>query len=409
MLYIAILLRGGMIMKELLIPYALVNGKVKTVKKIDGKDKDNITCLHCGEKLILKAEKSDCMRKHLSHYSDSKCDYLSKETMAKANIHESYEHKYIKFFLRDNLEYFREKYINMELKDGELKLAGYRDLQILNILVEKELVKGYIPDLTIITPYKTICLEIYRSNKKNLDNLNGKLGIIPISVYEVDINDIDLDDTIENIRKAIFKKMKLIYSDVKSAHSISVEALNESIIKRHQLENQHKQEILNLENKINSYEKRFDEKEWQMDRLGSENMKLREEIAELKASIGEKPMPRNWIEAKIKKVALNRGNVYIKIANKKNGEITLMAKDCKYYDFFIDMIEGQGHFMWDENKYLISFVYKQNLLGNKNHIFYKTNEYVYERNKLFKIHQNSTKKEYIAKWNRAEQRKLLLK
>ena len=148
------------------IPWGLVNGKVKAVNKITANDKDNITCMHCREKLILKAINSEYKVKHLSHRPDSNCPYKSQESMKKSQIYESYEHKYVKLFLKDNLKYFREKGIKAESINGELKLTGYRDLEIKEIKIEEYLTPNYKPDLTIITDKKVICLEIYKTNKK---------------------------------------------------------------------------------------------------------------------------------------------------------------------------------------------------------------------------------------------------
>lgn len=235
-------------MATLLIPWGLVNGKVKAVKDITEKDKDNITCMHCGEKLILKAIDSNFKTKHLSHKSDSKCPYKSKESMKKAQIHESYEHKYMKFFLRDNLKYFREKGIKPEIINGEFKLTGYRDLKIKQIELEKPLTPNYKPDLTIITDKKTICLEIYKTNRKDPQKLKEILAGIPVSVYEVDINRID-EVTMQNI----FKNMKLIYSDIKNVYDAAVEKMHKMIINNRDEVKQLKNYNLALENEIAEY------------------------------------------------------------------------------------------------------------------------------------------------------------
>lgn len=218
------------------IPWGLVNGKVKAVNEITEKDKDNITCMHCGEKLILKAINSEYKVKHLSHRPDSNCPFKSHETLKKSQICESYEHKYVKLFLKDNLKYFREKGIKAELINGEFKLTGYRDLKIKEIKIEEYLTQNYKPDLTIITDKKIICLEIYKTNKKDQEKIKEALNGMPVSVYEVDINGMN-EITIQNI----FKKMKLIYSDMKNVHDTAIEVIHDMIIN-------HKAEINQLKN-----------------------------------------------------------------------------------------------------------------------------------------------------------------
>ena len=70
--------------------------------------------------------------KHLSHKPDSKCIYREN----KNNNQETYEHKYAKEYLKDNLTYFREYGHEIVIKDGEFKLGGYIDLDVESIEIE---------------------------------------------------------------------------------------------------------------------------------------------------------------------------------------------------------------------------------------------------------------------------------
>ena len=156
-------------MNKLLIPFALVNNKVKKVSDIY--KQDEIFCLECGEKLILK--NGDVNIKHLAHQVNSNCIYKNEKEYKKRGGGESYEHKYAKEFIKDNLIYFRQYGNQIIIKDGEFKLGGYSDLKINRIDVEYMGLKNelnldvnYVPDLLLRTNKGLILLEIYKTNKK---------------------------------------------------------------------------------------------------------------------------------------------------------------------------------------------------------------------------------------------------
>ena len=65
--------------KRTMIPFALVNNKVKSIEDITRLDIP--ICLECGENLILR--NGDKNIKHLAHKSDSKCSY--RENLNKNN------------------------------------------------------------------------------------------------------------------------------------------------------------------------------------------------------------------------------------------------------------------------------------------------------------------------------------
>ena len=83
--------------KKTMIPFALVNNKVKGIDEITRLDTP--TCLECGESLILRNGEKN--RKHLAHKSDSKCIY--RENLNKNNNNqnqETYEHKFAKEYIK---------------------------------------------------------------------------------------------------------------------------------------------------------------------------------------------------------------------------------------------------------------------------------------------------------------------
>lgn len=220
--------------KKIMIPFALVNNKVKGIDDITRLDTP--TCLECGEILILKNGEKN--RKHLAHKSDSKCIY--RENLNKnCNNHnqETYEHKFAKEYLKDNLTYFREYGHSIIVKDGEFKLAGCRDVKAENIEIEYRglkkdlnLSRDYIPDILIKTKDKLIALEIYMSNKKDPIVLKDILKNKNISVYEVDIRKIPELNT-----RNIFKNMKLIYSDLKIEFDNTIKSIQNIIIEKESL------------------------------------------------------------------------------------------------------------------------------------------------------------------------------
>lgn len=246
--------------KKIMIPFALVNNKVKGIDDITRLDTP--TCLECGEILILKNGEKN--RKHLAHKSDSKCIY--RENLHKnCNNHnqETYEHKFAKEYLKDNLTYFREYGHSIIIKDGEFKLAGYRDVKVENIEIEYRglkkdlnLSRDYIPDILIKTKDKLIALEIYMSNKKDPIVLKEILKNKNISVYEVDIRKIPELNT-----RNIFKNMKLIYSDLKIEFDNAIKSIQNIIIEKDKLlkkdnieKNSLEMDILSLKARIRELE-----------------------------------------------------------------------------------------------------------------------------------------------------------
>ena len=220
-------------MNELLIPFALVNNKVKKVSNIY--KQDEIFCLECGEKLILR--NGDVNIKHLAHQANSNCIYKNEKEYKKRGGGESYEHKYAKEFIKDNLTYFRQYGNQIIIKDGEFKLGGYSDLKINRIDIEYTGLKdelnldvNYIPDLLLRTNKGLIALEIYKTNKKIPFNLENILKSKGIYVYEIDITKIkDL-----NI-KDIFRNMKLLFSDLKVEFEQTMKPIRNNIIENSNL------------------------------------------------------------------------------------------------------------------------------------------------------------------------------
>ena len=245
-------------MNELLIPFALVNNKVKKVSNIY--KQDEIFCLECGEKLILR--NGDVNIKHLAHQANSNCIYKNEKEYKKRGGGESYEHKYAKEFIKDNLTYFRQYGNQIIIKDGEFKLGGYSDLKINRIDVEYMGLKNelnldvnYVPDLLLRTNKGLILLEIYKTNKKipfNLENIfKGK----DIYIYEIDITKIkDL-----NI-KDIFRNMKLLFSDLKIEFDKTIKPIQNNIIENLNLKNnilENNKEINNLTKEIYALESKI--------------------------------------------------------------------------------------------------------------------------------------------------------
>ena len=231
-------------LKELTIPFALVNNKIKTVNEIHRYDE--AYCLECGERLVLK--NGDIKIKHLAHHHNSSCVYKDEKEYIRKGNGESYEHKYAKEFIKDNLTYFRQYGNQIIIKDGEFKLGGYSDLKINSIEVEYrslqdelKLERAYIPDLLIRTDDTLIALEIYKSNKKDIDDITELLIGKNISVYEIDISKISVIDI-----KSIFKNMKLIFSNLKVEYDKAIQIFQNVLIQLNKLQ----WSILSLESDI---------------------------------------------------------------------------------------------------------------------------------------------------------------
>ena len=253
--------------KKTMIPFALVNNKVKGIENITKLDIP--VCLECGEILILRNGEKNI--KHLAHKSDSKCIY--KEVFKQNSNQETYEHKFAKEFIKDNLTYFREYMNEIVVKDGEFKLGGYKDLKVENIEIEYRglkkdlsLSREYIPDILIKTKDKLIALEIYMSNKKDPIVLKDILKNKNISVYEVDIRKIP-ELTIQNI----FKHMKLIYSDLKVDFENSIRTIQNIIIDRDKWFKRY----ISLETMIIELESRIEELEEDKSKLNQKLYDLR--------------------------------------------------------------------------------------------------------------------------------------
>ena len=312
--------------KRTMIPFALVNNKVKSIEDITRLDIP--ICLECGENLILR--NGDKNIKHLAHKSDSKCIY--RENLNKNNNQETYEHKFAKEFLKDNLTYFREYGHEIVIKDGEFKLGGYRDLKIESIEIEYRglkkdlnLVRDYIPDILIKTKDKLIALEIYVSNKKDHSILKDILRNKNISVYEVDIRKIH-----ELSIKNIFKYMKLIHSDLKIDFDNSIKTIQNIIIERE-----------NLLKKIDfqDYNFKFEKSilESKLNDLRSENTQLHLQISKLKNPIKESMID----ETSYKNLKQSNKVLRKQFSELTNEIIRLKAKIKEYETLDIDNLKWQ--------------------------------------------------------------------
>ncbi len=256
-------------MSKVLIPFALVNNKVKNISQIY--KQDEVKCLECGERLILR--NGDKNIKHLSHSSNSNCVYKTEYEYKKSG-RESYEHKYAKEYIKDNLKYFRAYGNEVIIKDGEFKLGGFKDLKINKVDIEYRylkrdlnLIKDYIPDILIRTDKALIALEIYKTHKKDIISLNNILKGKNIIVYEVDINSISVLDF-----KSIFKNMKLIYSDLKVSFDSAMSPIQNKIIECEKQAN-----IIELkENFIFKQEQIINDLNEAINRLEKENDTLRD-------------------------------------------------------------------------------------------------------------------------------------
>lgn len=215
-------------MSNLLIPFAIVNNKVKSIGEIF--KQDDAYCLECGEKLILR--NGDKNIKHLAHQGNSDCIYKNENEYKSRGGGESYEHKYAKEFIKDNLNFFRRYGDKVIIKQGEFKLGGYTDLNVESVDVEyrglkKELClsEDYIPDILLRCKDCLIALEIYNSNKKNQSQLRGNLIGKGLFVYEIDIT------KMESVNfKDIFRNMKLIHSDLKAEFDDAIKPIQSKIV-----------------------------------------------------------------------------------------------------------------------------------------------------------------------------------
>lgn len=236
-----------------LIQFALVNNKAKHLDDITRLDEP--ICLECEESLILRNGEKNV--KHLAHKPDSSCTYRNEKEYTRTGAKESYEHKYAKRFIADNLSFFREYGSHIIVKDGEFKLGGYTDLKIDSIELECRGLKNelnlnneYIPDILIRAEGKLIALEIYKSNKKDPQELRELLKGKGVSVYEVDINHME-----KLTIKGIFSHMKLIYSDLKEQFNAAMNPIQEAIIENRNLKDE------NIRNKraVEIYKEQSDE------------------------------------------------------------------------------------------------------------------------------------------------------
>ena len=173
-------------------------------------------CLHCNEILILKDGKVNI--KHLAHSQESKCAYKD-DRPTKAGVVESYEHKFIKLYIKDNLgRHFTKKGCELRLRKNKLILHGEKSVRINSISTESRDLKNaldlktdYIPDILLKCDKEYIAIEIYKTNRKNQEQLKELLEDKNIYVYEIDVN------TLPNLNiNTIHRHMKLIYSPLKS-------------------------------------------------------------------------------------------------------------------------------------------------------------------------------------------------
>ena len=319
--------------RKIMIPFALVNNKVKGIDDITRFDTP--ICLECGENLILR--NGDKNIKHLAHKSDSKCIY--RENINNNYNQETYEHKFAKEYLKDNLNYFREYGYEIVIKDGEFKLGGYRDLKVESIEIEYRglkkdlnLTRDYIPDILIKTKDKLIALEIYMSNKKDASILKETLKNKNISVYEVDIREIP-ELNIENI----FKNMKLIFSNLKMNFDNCIKIIQNIIIEKEKLLKDIEQQKYNLE-----IDKSILESE--LEGLRSENIKLLIENSNLKSQTKEHIVDKSDYE-KLKQTNKSLRKIIWEESDKTkelSNEIKYLKEKLKQYESLdIDNLKWQ--------------------------------------------------------------------
>ncbi|MGS5518135.1 competence protein CoiA family protein [Clostridioides difficile] len=343
--------------KKILIPFALVGTKVKHIKDIT--KADECRCLECGGNLITREGEKNI--KHLAHKNETNCFYKNEFEYKNSGV-ESYEHKFFKAYLKDNLKYFREFYTEILIKNNEFKLGGEKYSEVKNIYVEYrnlkkhlKLEKEYFPDILLETDEKYIAIEIYNTNKKDTDSLERNLIGKNIDVYEIDINkitDLEVNKLIKD------KEIKLVFSNLKIEYEKSINIIQN--------------ELLEYRQKYNETETLYNQIRLENEKLNKENLilkqKLSDEIEEntnqiknLKKKIKDMDMKnfeyrekyisdiRNNMNDNIRRKMEGTGDgIFVEISKKfnklikkfiLNGNIQDLEKIKKFYNDYIENIE----------------------------------------------------------------------
>lgn len=225
------------------IQFALVNDKITHIKDIT--KGDIVICLECGEELIIRDGTKNI--KHLAHSCDTECKYHRDIE----HCNESYQHKYVKIYIKENAQTFK-KLDAFQENSREIKIID-STVEYTKLKQELNLESMYIPDVLLLTAEGYICLEIYKTNKKDTEHIKNVLYPRNIQVYEIDINNIDISDFNMN---DIYNNIELIYDANLIAHEEKVNEivkLTESNLRNEFTEKFHKrieevrQEFLKIE------------------------------------------------------------------------------------------------------------------------------------------------------------------
>lgn len=245
------------------IQFALVNGKITHIKDIT--KKDIAICLECGEELIVRAGTKNI--KHLAHSSDTECKYHKDIE----HCNESYQHKYVKNYIKENIQVFKK----LDAILGNTREINIIDskLEYTKLKQELQLENMYIPDVLLITPEGYICLEIYKTNKKDNEYIKNILYPRNIQVYEIDINNID----IANLSMSdIYSNTELIYDANLIAHKEKeheIKVLTEYNLQKEFMEHEKKLER-EFEEKRNELIRKYNYKKKQLEESNVETRKM---------------------------------------------------------------------------------------------------------------------------------------
>lgn len=166
------------------IQFALVDNKITHIKDIT--KNDIATCLECGEKLIIRDGTKNI--KHLAHVGDTDCKYHREIEYC----NESYQHKYVKNYINENVKIFK-KVDAIIGNSREIPIIESK-LEYTKLKQELDLENMYIPDVLLVTSEGYICLEIYKTNKKDTEHIKNILYPRNIQVYEININDLKIEE-----------------------------------------------------------------------------------------------------------------------------------------------------------------------------------------------------------------------
>lgn len=186
-------MKGGVKVNGQNMIYAIHNGKLIHISKVESGLKCNCTCPSCGEKLI--ARKGNKVTHHFAHNSKVECEYgyqTSIHLAAKEIISEIHHIQ------------VPPLYLTFPGTGRKILLEKEQILDVLEVMLEKK-INNIIPDILLKTNKGELILEIFVTHEID-DEKKVKIKKLDIPTIEIDLSKADRTITEVDLKNILLSK-----------------------------------------------------------------------------------------------------------------------------------------------------------------------------------------------------------